>query len=159
MKYILVSLVFFISSNVPAQIGKSKNGDKITEIGTVERILGDYISVHTLSLIEKEGNSFYGLAFTNEQTLYEDKSPDQKILIFKATQDEFEYLYNFLLNGFEENQIRYLEIGQDTIKTLPPINKFLYIYVDFKDGTSGSLKLKETQLSNLFGKKNVQEKK
>ncbi len=153
MKYILISIGFFISSNVYAQIGKSKKVDKITEVGRVERILGDYISVYTLSFLEKDGNDFYCLAFTNEQTLYADNSPDQKILTFTATQDEFDYFYNFLLEGFEEEQFRYLEVGQDTVKTLPPISTFLYIYVDFKDGTSASLKLTKRQLSQLFGKK------
>ena len=153
MKYILISIVFLISSHVYAQRGKSKKVDKITEVGSVERILGDYISVYTLSFIEKDGNNLYGLAFTNEQTLYDDDSPDQKILTFTATQDEFDYFYNFLLEGFEEDQIRYLEVGQDILKTLPPISTFLYIYVDFKDGTSASFKLTKRQLSKLFGKK------
>jgi len=152
MKHTLISILFIIASNAYAQIGKSKKSDKITEIGSVERILGDYISIYSLSFLEKDGIKTYALAFTNEQTLYDDDSPDQKILIFTATQDEFDYFYNFLLEGFDEETFRYLAVGQDIVKTLPPINTFLYIYVSFKDGTSASLKLTKRQLAKLFGK-------
>jgi len=153
MRYFLISLIFLISSNLYSQIGQSKKVDKIIDVGSVERILGDYISVYSLSYLKKEGNTFYALAFTNEQTLYDDNSPDQKVLVFRATQAEFDYLFKFLLEGFEEDQIRYLEVGEDVIKTLPLINNFLYIHVDYKDGSSASLKLKKRQLSKLFGKK------
>jgi len=153
MRVVILILFLIISSNICAQIGTSKKTDKITEIGSVERIFGDYISVYTLSYLEKDGDNFYGLVFTNEQTLYDDDSPDQKILTFTANQDEFDYLYNFLLEGFKEDQIRYLDVGQDIVKTLPLINRFLYIYVNFKDGTYASLKLTKRQLAKLFGKK------
>ena len=153
MKYFLISLVLLVSLDTYSQIGESRKADKLVEVGSIERILGDYISVYSLSYLEKNGNKFYGLAFTNEQTLYDDNSPDQKIITFQATQDEFDYLYNFLLEGFEEKQIRYLDVGQDVIKTLPMTNRFLYIYIDFNDGTTASLKLKKKQLAKLFGKK------
>lgn len=159
MKYFLISLVFLVSSDAYSQIGKSRKADKMVEVGSIERILGDYISVYSLSYLEKNGNKFYGLAFTNERTLYDDNSPDQKILTFQATQDEFDYLYNFLLKGFEEEQIRYLDVGEDVLKTLPPTNKFLYIYIDFQNGTTASLKLKKKQLAKLFGKKQSKKKK
>lgn len=73
--------------------------------------------------------------------------------MYIATQDEYDYFYDFLIQGFKEDQIRSLEVGQDVVKTLPPISRFLYIYVNFKDGTSASLKLKKRQLTKLFGKK------
>lgn len=159
MKFLLISLVIVFSTNVYSQIGKSQIADKIIEVGSVERILGDYISVYSLSFLEKEGIKFYALAFTNERTLYDDNSPDQKILAFNATQDEFDYLYNFLLDGFEEEHIRYLEVGQDIIKTIPLTTKYLYVYVDYQDGTSASFKVSKWQLSKLFGKKRSKKKR
>lgn len=128
MEYFIISVVLFISSDIYAQIGKSQKFDKITKVGRVERILGNYYSLYTLSFIEEEkGKRTYVLVFTNEQTLYNNISTDIRSLSFMATQNEFDYFYNFLYEGFKEDQIRYLEVGQDIVKTLPPRRRFLYI--------------------------------
>ena len=154
MKYFIISIILFISSGIYAQIGKSKKLDKQTVVGEVKRIVGNYYSYYILAFKEDEGGKrTYSLAFTEEHNLYDMTSADTRVLIFIATQNELDYLFNFLVEGFKENQSRYLEVGQDIVKTVPPIRKFLYIYVDFKDGTSASLKLKKRQLFKLFGKK------
>jgi hypothetical protein len=57
------------------------------------------------------------------------------------------------VSGFKEDQSRSLAVGEDVVKTTPLISGFLYIYVNFKDGTSATLKLKKRQLTKLFGKK------
>ena len=55
-----------------------------------------------------------------------------------------------LCTGIQEDQLRYLEVGQAVIKTPPAIRRYLYIYVEIKDGTSASLRLKRSQLLKLF---------
>lgn len=153
MRNFILFLVLIISSNTYAQIDKPQINYKFTEVGRVERLLGAYYTLYTLSFIEDEqGRRGYVLAFTNEKTLYDNNGIDIRTLNFLATREEFDYFYIFLSQGFKEDQIRSLEVGQDVVKTLPLISRFLYIYVDFKDGTSASLKLKRKQLAKLFGK-------
>ncbi len=155
MRNFILVLVLIISSDTYSQIGKSQIYDKPTEVGKVERLLGDTYSLYTLSFTEMEqGKTIYVLTFTNENTLYDnDNVTDIRALGFMATQNEFDYFYNFLRQGFKEDQMKSLEVGQDVVKTLTPRSRFLYISVDFKDGTSAMLKLTKRQLAKLFGKK------
>jgi hypothetical protein len=154
MKSLILALALITSSGIYAQIGESQSSVKEIEVGKVERYTGNYYTQYTFSFLEnKRGDRVYILAFTNERTLYESDDIDMRFLNFRATQDELDYLYDFLLQGFEENQIRALEVGQDIIETSPLISKFLYIYVYFNDGTVASLKLKKRQLARLFGRR------
>lgn len=154
MKYFILSIVLLISSDIHAQIGKSKKLFETTEVGRIERFFSDYPSLYTLDFVEnKDGKRTYVLVFTNEETLYDNTPVDTKSLTFIATQKEFDYLFNFLVDGFKEDQNRYLEVGKEIIQTLPPIRKYLYIYVHYKDGSSASLRLRKKQLFKLFGKK------
>lgn len=155
MKYFLLVLVLIISPDLYGQIGELETYNKITEVGKVERLVGNtYYALYTLSFVEVEkGKRNYILVFTNERTLYDSDVADTRSLSFMATQSEFDYLYDFLIQGFNEDQIRSLEVGQNIVKTLPLTSKFMYIYVDFKDGKSASLKLKKRQLAKLFGRK------
>ena len=155
MRYFVLFIIFTFSSSSFSQIGKSETYENPTEVGRIERYLGDTHALYALSFTERDSKTkIYVLTFTNENTLYDnDKIPDLRALRFTATQDEFDYLYAFLQQGFNLKQIRSLEVGEHLVKTITGKSRFLYINVDFKDGDSAMFRVSKRQLAKLFGKK------
>lgn len=155
MRYYILVLLLTFSLFGYSQIGKSLTYDNPTELGNVERYLGDTYALYTLSYIELDSKTkAYVLTFTNENTLYDnDKTPDVRSLGFTATQEEFDYFYSFLQQGFKQDQIRSLEVGQDLVKTITTGSRFLHINIDFQNGESASFRVSKRQLAKLFGKK------
>jgi len=154
MKHSALALLLTFSLIGNAQIGKMRAYEKPTELGKVERYIGNLYALYTLSYKELDSiTNSYVLTFTNEQTLYDkNKTLDTRVLRFTATQEEFDYLYSFLEEGFKQVQNRSLEVGQDLVKTTKTSSKYLYIYVDYKNGESASFRVSKRELAKLFGK-------
>ncbi len=154
MRHSALALLLTFSLIGNAQIGKIKTYEKPTELGRVERYIDDLYALYTLSYRELDSNiKSYILTFTNEQTLYDkNKTLDTRALRFTATQEEFDYFYSFLEQGFKQVDNRSLEVGQDLVKTIKISSRYLYIYVDSKNGESASFRVSKRELAKLFGK-------
>lgn len=150
---LILLLTFSIIGN--AQIGKIKTYEKPTELGRVDRYIGEFYALYTFSYTELNSETkAYVLTFTDEQTLYNrNKTAETKVLRFTATQEEFEYFYSFLEQGFKQDQNRSLEVGQDLVKTVKINSKYLYVYVNYTNGESASFRVTKRELAKLFGKK------
>ncbi len=154
MRYPILALLLTFSLYSYSQIGESYTYKNPTELGKVERYLGDTYALYTLSYVELDSKiKVYVLTFTNENTLYDiDRTPDLRSLCFTANQEEFDYFYSFLQQGFKEDQIRSLDVGQDIVKTVTTGSRFLHIFVNFRNGESASFRVSKRQLAKLFGK-------
>lgn len=137
-----------------SQIGKTLTYENLIEVGEVERSIGGYYAAYTLSYIDLDSKTkAYVLTFSNENTLYSSRTPDVRSLGFIATQEEFDYFYSFLLQGFNQDQFRSLEVGQTLVRTITTGSRFLHINVDFQNGERASFRVSKRQLAKLFGKK------
>ena len=153
MRYFLLAILLTLSPFGYSQIGKSVTYENPTELGEVERYIGKFYALYTLSYFDLDSKTrAYVLNFTNENTLYHNQTPELKSLVFTATQEEFDYFYSFLQQGFKQDQVRALEVGRDLIKTVTTGSRFLHINVDFKNGESASFRVSRRQLTKLFGK-------
>lgn len=150
---LILLLTFSIIGN--AQIGKIKTYEKPTELGRVDRYIGEFYALYTFSYTEINSETkAYVLTFTDEQTLYNrNKTAETRVLKFTATQEEFEYFYSFLEQGFKQDQNRSLEVGQDLVKTVKINSKYLYVYVNYTTGESACFRVTKRELAKLFGKK------
>ena len=154
MRHLALIVLLTFSTIGNAQIGKIKTYEKPTELGRVDRYIGEFYALYTFSYTELNSETkAYVLTFINEQTLYDkNKTPETKVLRFTATQEEFNYFYSFLEQGFKQVQKRSLEVGQELVTTVKIKSIYLYIYVDYKNGESASFRVTKRELAKLFGK-------
>lgn len=155
MRIFITLLALTFSMSVFSQIGSPKSKSEIINVGEVSRWVGDNYSLYSLSYAATPtlGVRSYSLVFTNENTLLDNiVGNDMMVIRFTANQDDLDVFYNFLKNGFKADVSRTLEVGKSIVTTIPHSSGFLYIGVDFEDGSSGMLKLKIRQLDKLFGR-------
>lgn len=154
MRCVIISFLIFNYSISFSQIGKVNTYENLIELGRVERYVGNTYALYTFSFIEVDSiNNVYVLSFTNENTLYNNSSPDIRSVGFEATKDQLDYFFKFLLDGFDQKQIRTLDVGNHLVKTVPPSSKFLHIFIDFEGEDSASFRISKKQLARLFGRK------
>lgn len=145
MRYFPIVALLWFSISSYAQIGNVQTYENPIEIGTL------YGGKHRLVYYDRaDSKRQYMLAFHNEQYV---NVSDTRVLAFSATQEEFDYFYQFLRDGFNMNSVRSLEVGEELVKTMPPSMGYMNVWVDFADGTSAKLIFSKRQLDKLFGKR------
>lgn len=125
-----------------AQIGESQKLEESVIVGEVK------MPYKGLEYYEIDGQKFYILSFRNAEY---PSINDIRQLTFYASNEELEYLYQFLKNGFGNKEQRILDIGEDRITTNPYMGAIaLTIY--YKDGSKAWTDITKRQLDRLFEK-------
>ncbi|MCO5725545.1 hypothetical protein [Robiginitalea marina] len=144
MRFLFVIAFLSVSFSSHCQIGKAKSYENPTEVGRL------YGGKHVLAYHDiGGGRRQYILSFWNEEYI---NVQDVKTLSFEATQEDFDYFYSFLLEGYKANKVRSLEVGNAELVTYPDNLGYMDVGVNFKDGTTGKLIFSKRQLAKLFGK-------
>ncbi|MBO0340937.1 hypothetical protein [Flagellimonas profundi] len=148
MKTVLLSLAFLMSFNLAtSQVGDVEVREEPVLVGTGHR------NQRYLPKLQYQNTSegrYYILSYLNAE--YPNLN-DAKVVGFFATEDDIEYVYDFLKGGYDNDEDRSLKVGEDVIRTEKTVSKkSIIVFVDHKDEPSGFFYLTTKQLDRLFGK-------
>ena len=110
MKRVLLIIFAIITVNhTYSQIGKANKLEELVTLGIADKMVGlPELSYYVIDESTKQFFlSYYNLEYPSLK--------DIKTISFKATPDELEYFYNFLLSGFETKEKQSLSIGNASI--------------------------------------------
>ena len=116
-KLFLLFLLIGITAN--AQIGESTKIEEEIVVGRAFKDNGWQQPV-TLAYTTTTKGRRYRLYYQDEKYLGADRNSsliDVRSISFYATEEELEYLYNFLLEGLDSNEKRKLDVGEGSIFT------------------------------------------
>ncbi len=98
---------------------------------------------------KEDGNNLYYLTYINLEYA---KIRDTKTISFYASQDDLEYLFNFLMDGFKTKETRSITLGEDEI-TIKKKSLSIIVSVYHSNSTNGFFYLSKRQTERLFGKR------
>ena len=128
------------------QVGESRTVEESILVGKADKNVG----YPRLDFYKREdGNNLYLLTYINLEYA---NIRDTKTISFYANQEDLEYLFNFLMDGFKTKETRSITLGEDEIiikKTMASIR----ISVLHSQGLNGWFYLSKRQTERLFGKR------
>jgi hypothetical protein len=128
-----------------AQIGEVETVDKGILIGTAT---GRENGMPELRKFKIKGEPVYVMTYRN---LEYQNIIDIQNFGFTATPDELEYLYQFLKDGFNTNEDRFLSVGESKLSTIKSASS-IAVFVRRTGKPEGYFYLSKKQLDRLFGK-------
>ena len=149
MNKFLFTLILLLSFSLShSQIGEGKLAEKPILVGkaTKSKALPDLVYFEN-----ETDKNVYILSFNN---LEYPSISDIKQITFIANQNELDTLYNFLLEGFKDKELRTIDVGSQTLyikKTAMSIK--ITVKYNEKAEPDGWFYLSKKQLMRLFGKK------
>ena len=147
-KYLIFISVFclFCFNNMFCQVGESRTVEESALVGVADKMVG----YPRLDFYKREdGNNLYLLTYINLEYA---NIRDTKTISFYANQEDLEYLFNFLMDGFKTKEKRSLTLGEDEIN-IKKASLSIIVNVHHSNSTNGFFYLSKRQTERLFGKR------
>ncbi len=161
MRIIITLLLFFLLPGfiTNAQIGESTKIEEEIVVGRAFKDNGWQQPV-TLAYTTTYKGKRYRLYYQNEEYLGADRYSsviDVTSISFYATEEEVEYLYNFLLEGLHSDETRKLDVGEGYIVTeISSLSRkrtaVITVFVHNENGETSYFRLSKKTLDRVFAK-------
>jgi hypothetical protein len=145
MRKLISCLLVLYSGLTFAQIGEVEKRDEGVVIGTAT---GRQNGLPVLKKFEVRGEDYYIITYRNADYA---QIIDIQSFGFVAAPDELEYLYQFLKDGFDTNEDRFLSVGDARLSTIKSASS-IAVYVRRAGQPDGYFYVTKKQLDRLFGK-------
>ncbi len=143
MRIIIILLLAFLTAPSFAQIGEAPKDESIL----VGRAMNSPASP-TLRYWNTSNGKYYSLMYDNKKYTI----TDLKSILFYATDEELEQLYQFLKAGFDGGDIKSVSVGEGSI-SVGKVGGQIMLFIYERGEAEGQTYLNKKGLDKLFGKR------
>lgn len=141
--------LFILIQTIPmfSQVGEVEVKPEAILVGKVGK---SKLSYPKLEYIDTELGRYFTLTYLNAEY---DNQIDLKGTSFIGTNEDLDYVYEFLKAGYGNSEDRSLKVGKDDIKTSKTVSKnSIMVFIHHHDSNMGYFYLTLKHLDLLFGK-------